>query len=488
MRTAVRARVQRRPRPLRTHRCRRPSTSERPPARRDRHQTRSPSPRSRTRRPRTTLGVFAQIDARAEPTGPRKRPVRAAARPGRELHLDGVPQREHLVCAGAGGCRPAPDIRLQRVDAGRTRDAELAIARDSRLRAVAPRGPPYTGRASASSCSIADGLVFVGRRARERGDEVWQFPQGGIDDGEDAARRARYGSSRRRPGSRARRTSSCSQTLPEHRRVRPARRPGEPADVGAATTAASASTGSRCGSSGPTTTIDLARRTRSSTPFAGSRSTRRSRWRSTSSATSTAGSARGSRRSPAVRTASRVVALADQRNRPWKAAVLLANGPVQSLANPDTSTRKPLQTCTSSTHFDRRLARFAIALVARGPRGPRVSRHGLRQLTEVRRRVRRRGRPAGRTRRRHRRRGHPPGRAGWRHRRRGRPAGRTRRRHRQLTPHPRSHAPGLAPGAFSVTQSRSSVRSAALTRSSRSAPTPVSAIASRDASRASPSE
>ena len=31
----------------------------------------------------------------------------------------------------------------------------------------------------------ADGLVFVGRRRKHVREEVWQFPQGGIDDGEE---------------------------------------------------------------------------------------------------------------------------------------------------------------------------------------------------------------------------------------------------------------------------------------------------------------
>ncbi len=40
-----------------------------------------------------------------------------------------------------------------------------------------------------------EGLVFVGRRAGWTGDHVWQFPQGGVDEGEDqeaAARRELY--------------------------------------------------------------------------------------------------------------------------------------------------------------------------------------------------------------------------------------------------------------------------------------------------------
>jgi putative (di)nucleoside polyphosphate hydrolase len=36
-----------------------------------------------------------------------------------------------------------------------------------------------------------DGRVFVGRRAGWKGQHVWQFPQGGIDEGEDAEAAAR---------------------------------------------------------------------------------------------------------------------------------------------------------------------------------------------------------------------------------------------------------------------------------------------------------
>lgn len=36
-----------------------------------------------------------------------------------------------------------------------------------------------------------DGLVWIGRRADVKGDHIWQFPQGGMDDGEDAEAAAR---------------------------------------------------------------------------------------------------------------------------------------------------------------------------------------------------------------------------------------------------------------------------------------------------------
>ena len=35
------------------------------------------------------------------------------------------------------------------------------------------------------------GLVFVGKRARQSGDHVWQMPQGGIDEGEEPVEAAR---------------------------------------------------------------------------------------------------------------------------------------------------------------------------------------------------------------------------------------------------------------------------------------------------------
>jgi len=37
----------------------------------------------------------------------------------------------------------------------------------------------------------AEGLVWYGRRADQAGDHVWQFPQGGVDDGEDIEAAAR---------------------------------------------------------------------------------------------------------------------------------------------------------------------------------------------------------------------------------------------------------------------------------------------------------